>query len=908
MLKRLITLKYKLSALVILPLVGIVILGAQIYLKSTHDSSEMADLQQLTQLAGKISALVHESQKERGATAVFIDSKGQKFAAELPAQRQDSDKRIAELTTFLDTFDAARFPDEFQNSLKAATGMLDEIGAKRKAVSDLNIPAAEAIGYYTTMNGEFLKTTAATSTISSDSQMSQRIACYVELLQGKERAGVERAVLASTFAADKFGPGVYGRFVSLAGQQTGHFNTFKANSSAEDAAFFDSAMSDPIVKEFQRMRTVARSKGADSARANLVHSLTTDFGYGGAIHLFKNFVLRHTPKYEERFTKTYEQMSSTIEQLNALGDLSDSERANIAVVKETLDAYRDGTALASAMVADGKSVKEIDAAVKVNDGPALKALDELYAASTGRFGVDPKHWFTVATKRIDLLKTVENHLTDGLLENAETVKAAADARMQFAAATVLGMLVLGAVAGWLVIRSIRKPLVQMVNVARHVAAGDLNHDISYSSQDEIGELADSFGEVVSSLKGLNTEMGGLVQSSRDGDLSKRGEAARFEGAYRELIDGTNSMLEAIASPMTEATDVFSSIAGGDLTSTMQGTYKGEFRRLSDSVNTTVDNLNSTLGNVTATGHQVASSTSQVRGNSMSLAEGATEQASALQEVAASLEEMSAMTGQCADNANQAKLLAEETQRSSANGNDSMQKMAEAIDRIKANSDEQAKIVKTIDEIAFQTNLLALNAAVEAARAGDAGKGFAVVAEEVRNLAQRSAEAARTTARMIEESVNNAENGVAITAEVAEVLGEIREGADKTNDLVAEIAAATGEQAQGIEQVNTAITQLDQVTQESASNSQDSANVAESLNQQVDELAQMVAEFTLRDADPASSRTARTNGHHRSASKPAKAAAKTPPAKTNGHGTAVNGSEQAMRLVPFDDGESGFGDF
>ena len=105
----------------------------------------------------------------------------------------------------------------------------------------------------------------------------------------------------------------------------------------------------------------------------------------------------------------------------------------------------------------------------------------------------------------------------------------------------------------------------------------------------------------------------------------------------------------------------------------------------------------------------------------------------------------------------------------------MNRMTQTIGKIKASSDETAKIVGTIDEIAFQTNLLALNAAVEAARAGEAGKGFAVVAEEVRNLAQRSAEAAKTTANLIEESVRNSEDGVKVTQEVGNILNEIAEG-------------------------------------------------------------------------------------------------------------------------------------
>ncbi len=251
-----------------------------------------------------------------------------------------------------------------------------------------------------------------------------------------------------------------------------------------------------------------------------------------------------------------------------------------------------------------------------------------------------------------------------------------------------------------------------------------------------------------------------------------------------------------------------------------------------------------IDGLTTGSQQTSAAASQVSSASQSLASGTSEQAASIQETSASIEEMSSMTNKNAENAQEASGLASSAQQTAQKGTSAMQRMSAAIDDIKKSSDETAKIIKTIDDIAFQTNLLALNAAVEAARAGEAGKGFAVVAEEVRNLAQRSAEAARSTSEMIEGAVKKADNGVDISREVAEALNEIAEVSTRVNDLVGEIAAASKEQAQGIQQVNTAVSEMDGVTQRNAANAEESASAAEELNAQAEELNNMVAELQI----------------------------------------------------------------
>ncbi len=349
------------------------------------------------------------------------------------------------------------------------------------------------------------------------------------------------------------------------------------------------------------------------------------------------------------------------------------------------------------------------------------------------------------------------------------------------------------------------------------------------------------------LKNVSTEIGGLIEASKNGSLSTRGKAEMYQGDWQKIVKGINEMLDAILMPINEAAVVLEKVAARDMTVRVQGDYKGDHAKIKVSLNSAVDNLDKALSQVSEATEQVASGSQQISGGAQSLAQGANEQASSLEEVSSSLEEMSSMTKQNAENANQAKTLAGEANGNAAMGKKAMAEMSDAIQKIKVSSDQTAKIVKTIDEIAMQTNLLALNAAVEAARAGEAGRGFAVVAEEVRNLAQRSAEAAKNTANMIEESVKNAEDGVKIAVEVSKSFESIATGNAKVNDLIAEIAAASGEQSQGIEQVNTAVSQMDKVTQQNAANSEESASAAEEMSSQAEELQSMIAQFALSAA-------------------------------------------------------------
>ncbi|HSR67180.1 MAG TPA: methyl-accepting chemotaxis protein [Acidobacteriota bacterium] len=389
----------------------------------------------------------------------------------------------------------------------------------------------------------------------------------------------------------------------------------------------------------------------------------------------------------------------------------------------------------------------------------------------------------------------------------------------------------------------------------------------------------------------------LIEAYKDGKLSERGNLEILGEAYRPMMEGLQELVEAIVDPVSEAIEVLEMVAEGDLSRRMRGDYKGDHARMKKALNSALQSLDDGMSQVNQASMQVASASEEISSGSQSLAQGASQQASTLQEIAANLQEIASMTKQNAANAHEATGLSQDACATTRQGVESMGKLSAAVERIKSSADETAKIVKTIDEIAFQTNLLALNAAVEAARAGDAGRGFAVVAEEVRNLAIRSADAAKNTSALIEDSVSSADDGVKMNEEVLKALDEIDQKVQKVSEMMSEIATASEQQEEGIGQVNQAAEQINQVTQQTAANSQQSAATAEELNSQAEELLSLVRQFRLSQS--------RLNGSGRSERPPlhGKRGHDTSRRSSCGNGRSGRQPSEAERLIPFSDSDS-----
>jgi methyl-accepting chemotaxis protein len=767
------SMKFRVALLSAVPLVVAVIFMMNSIIEKYQTVQAMDDVLMLSQLAVNISSVVHETQKERGITALVLGSDDATFAAQLSEQQAQTDSERTALRNMLDSFDPDSYGEDVKESLNNAVNMMTRLDEHRRQIERQNLTDNEALSFYTALNDRFLKMIAVLSKSLPDADMERLSLAYLYFLQGEERVGIERAILSKTFAADKFEEEDFRIFSSTVVEQETYLSIFRTLASPELVELYDQKMSDPVIEEVHRMRDIAFARDITSMKGRLLVDLVRNFGYGGAIHNFKNFVLRNAPKYAEQFEQNYRNILGFLEELQGLPRITEQEKEHLAVIGDTITRYRAGIDTASDMFNSGKTVTDIDATVKIDDTPALNAIKALaITLESGNFGVDADYWFRSVTKKIDLMNEIEEDITKNFSQHAVQLKD--EARKALAALSGIVVLTIAAVMV-LVFLTIRGILHQLgaepavvAEIARKVAIGDLT--VSFNTQGNSAKgLLLAMKEMVTNLKASVQVAEQIAQGDLAVDVHIRSEKDTFGKSLAAMI----SKLREIVQDVKTASE-----------------------------------------NVTG-GSQALSSSAE------EMSQGATEQAASAEQASSSMEEMAANIRQNADNALQTEKIALKAAQDVQVSGQAVTETVRAIRKI-------AKKVSIIDEIARQTHMLSLNATIEAARAEEYGKGFGVVAAEVRALAERSQAAAV-------EIMDLATNSVTVAERAGEMLTRLVPDIQKTAELVQEISASSKEQNTGAEQINRAIQQLDQITQQNASSAEEMASTAEELAAQAEHL-------------------------------------------------------------------------
>ena len=261
----------KLLILITIPVLGLLYFAVSGVIERAQVASEAGQVQELVELSVKISAYIHETQKERGRTGTFLGSEGTVFATELPEQRALTDEKRSDLLEFLASFDSSQFGPEFQAQLDTALIELNRLDDHREKVDALAVSGVEGIGFYTNMNAEFVDITAFIPGLSPVAIINNEATAYNLFLAGKELAGIERAILSRVFAADKFEPGEFTQFSILLGGENSLLDLSNQLSDEATQQEFATVLQGEVFEEVDRMRQVAQEKAA-----------TGDFGVDSA--------------------------------------------------------------------------------------------------------------------------------------------------------------------------------------------------------------------------------------------------------------------------------------------------------------------------------------------------------------------------------------------------------------------------------------------------------------------------------------------------------------------------------------------------------------------------------------------------------------------------------------------------
>ena len=841
--------KKKLLLLVSLPIIGLLFFAITQNIAIYKEIKKVEEIEIGIRFTRAISTLVHETQKERGMTAGFIGSKGQKFGDKLVIQRKlTNEKYKLFLSANNDMANSFQSPILLEK-IKTVISRLKNINKIRNSVDTQSIEVGKAISYYSTTNSMLLDSVVIISKLTDNAALSQELTAFGSFLLSKERAGIERAVGANTLSRDSFAPGMREKLSKLVSEQDSYIATFKHYATKESIDFLNKTVIGKDVEEVNRIRyTLLNSVN----KHKIIASIGEYIGYGGIIHNFKNFVIRGNKKYQDNVNAQYDELIKLINKYKEFPNLKPKELELLDIVEKTFTKYHHGLPKIAEAIANNIDISTLDKIIKVSDNPAMVAL---YKLSINLFSDEPTYWFEEITKKINLLKKVDDHLSQEMLHDVIAMEESLYATF----ITTLILTIISLLVVFLMAIYITKNIVSSLEIFK----GGLSDFFKYTlrekdtitlmeikGKDEFGQMSEDINLQIKKTADL-MEQDKIVVAEID-DVMKKVKNGFF--CYTIKSHGATLEVEALRTNINEmlidTKEKFDSInklldgyASGDYMATLPSKdineMGGDMGSLVTSTILLGSNISQLVAMITNSGTELSRSTNILSNGAQKLSSSSTNQAASLEETAASIEEITSTIQSNNENIIQMASLSDELNISSTTGKELASLTSSSMDEINEKVIAINEAITIIDQIAFQTNILSLNAAVEAATAGEAGKGFAVVAAEVRNLASRSAEAAKDIKTLVEDASSKSKHGKEISSKMIEGYTKLSEKIIQTKNIIDDVSVSSKEQESGMIQINTAINNLDSVTQENAQ----TASSIDTLSLEAKELSRRLLEIT-----------------------------------------------------------------
>ena len=841
--------KKKLLLLISLPLLGMMFFSITQNISIYNEINKTGKIKIAILFGKSISELLHETQKERGLTAGFLGSKGKNFSNELFAQRELTNSKFSLFLEAKANMHKSFHSDLLTENINTIIKRLENISDIRKKVDSLDIKLDDAISYYTNTNSLLLEDIVIISKLTDNNLISQKIIAFSNFLFSKDKAGIERAIGANTLSRDSFAEGMREKLDRLILEQNSYINSFLYYASEDSIKYYKDTVKGDEIDEVDRIRATF-IKAIEKQK--IILTVSEYIGYGGIIHNFKNFVIRGDLKYKNVVKEQYLELIALLNKYKQFPNLKSDELELISIIEKTFTRYHDSLDEIAKASLENVDVKKIDKIVEIDDLPAMTALDKL---GLNLFGDKPEYWFSKITKKINLLKQVDDYLTKELLNDVSEL----ETQLYRTFVITLFFTILALIIVLVLATYIRKNISSSLDLFKEGLSDFFKYTLrekesisllDIKNKDEFGQMSDDINKqiertshLIEKDKGVVAEIDDVMQKVKNGFFCYKIQSHGATEEVETLRTNINDMLINTKDKFDKINKLLDAYASGNYKFSLSDKDLNEMGGdMGSLVNSTIllgSNTSQLIAMISNSGTELSTSTNILSNSSQKLSSSSTNQAASLEETAASIEEITStiqannkhiiLMASLSDGLSDASITGKELALLTSTSMEEINKKVTAI----------SEAIEVIDQIAFQTNILSLNAAVEAATAGEAGRGFAVVAAEVRNLASRSAEAAKDIKTLVEDASNKSKHGKEISSKMIEGYSHLSEKIVQTKKIIDDVSASSKEQEVGMIQINSAINDLDKVTQQNAQ----TASSIDTLSIEVKDLSVRLLEIT-----------------------------------------------------------------